>query len=387
MTQKLKERSTLFYFNSLFLLLFVCFHLACQNKQDYVYLTGEGRCANGKQDPDEFGVDCGGACPNDCQDVRYLEGEIFGRLSLDTRYDYILTGPLVVRDQASLEFPSGTHLKVQADAGAYIAVAQGGLLFVWGTADNPVTISSNSPEPGAGDWGGIIFCGQAPLEDNSRQLSPLGNFYYGGNNTNDSSGYLRYLKVQHAGAAYDETLSYSALNFYGAGRSTVVNHLWVDNVLHQGIAITGGNIEMEDVVVTAAQQNALSLSSNWDGRGNRLYLHDSGVNGLLFQDSFTSPTVTSSFSLSNVSIYNASNSGIKFMSTAIQASFDRFILSNLPTAFQFEANFPFQWSDFYLENVPVISNDEDFNRQFQALSTPPFSNGDQLPDWVNHWED
>ena len=56
------------------------------------------RCENGIQDPDEYGVDCGGAC-NPCENTRYLEGEIFRRLSLDRRYTYILTGPLVIRDQ------------------------------------------------------------------------------------------------------------------------------------------------------------------------------------------------------------------------------------------------------------------------------------------------
>ena len=85
--------------SSLFFIVFLTCLIGCQQKTDYTYITGEGRCANGKQDPDEFGVDCGGACSRDCLDVRYLEGEIFGRLSLDIRYDYILTGPLIIRDQ------------------------------------------------------------------------------------------------------------------------------------------------------------------------------------------------------------------------------------------------------------------------------------------------
>lgn len=31
--------------------------MGCQEKVEYTYLTGEGRCTNGKQDPDEFGVE------------------------------------------------------------------------------------------------------------------------------------------------------------------------------------------------------------------------------------------------------------------------------------------------------------------------------------------
>jgi len=50
--------------------------------------------------------------------LRYLKGEIFDRMYLEKRFDYVLTGPLIERDQAFLEFPAGTHLKVQTDVGA-----------------------------------------------------------------------------------------------------------------------------------------------------------------------------------------------------------------------------------------------------------------------------
>lgn len=389
--QKNKIRSSYSFLFQLFYLLLLGLHLGCQNNSNYIYLTGEGRCANGKQDPDEFGVDCGGACPNNCQDLRYLEGEIFGRLSLDTRYDYILTGPLIVRDQASLEFPAGTHLKVQANVGAYIAVVQGGLLFTWGTAQAPVTISSNAPEPSAGDWGGIIFCGQSPLEGADRKLSPIGNYYYGGDIPNDISGYLRYLKIEHAGAAYNEQLNYSALNFFGVGRSTVVDHVWIDNVLHHGIDIIGGNVEMEDMVVRAAQQNALSIRSNWGGNGNRLFFHQSGANGIMIQDPVDTVSISSSFTLSNIAVVNASGNGIGIASRMGQAVFDRFTLSELPGAFQFsstyEAAFPFQWQNFYLENVNQVSNDDAFTSQFEAITTPPFSNPTAFPSWLESWQE
>jgi len=361
----------------------------CQQQVSYRYLSGEGRCANGKQDPDEFGVDCGGVCPESCKDVRYLEGEIFGRLSLDTRYDYILTGPLIVRDQGALELPSGTHLKVQADAGAYIAVVQGGLFFAWGTVENPVTISSNAPEPNAGDWGGIIFCGQAPIGDNDRKLSPIGNYYYGGDQTNDVSGYLRYLKIQHAGAAYDDFQNFSAIGMYGVGRYTVMDHVWIDDVLYNGIEIVGGTIGFEEIFVQYAQENALSITSNWAGLGSRLYLHQSGANGILVQDTLEPFSTTSSSTLQNVSIIHASESGLRFSSRLGHTFFDKFIIADVPTGILFlsetEEAFPFQAHNFYFQNIGRVSNNEVFNTQFNGLDVPPFSNGSALPEWLSHW--
>ena len=110
------------YFGQLFCL--IVLFVSCQKDPTYPAFSGQSRCENGIQDPDEYGVDCGGAC-NPCENTRYLEGEIFRRLSLDRRYTYILTGPLVIRDQGSLELPAGTVLRVRAGVGAYIAVVQG----------------------------------------------------------------------------------------------------------------------------------------------------------------------------------------------------------------------------------------------------------------------
>ena len=375
---------------SLFFILFLATLLGCKQKVEYTYLMGEGRCANGKQDPDEFGVDCGGACSRDCLNVRYLEGEIFGRLSLDTRYDYILTGPLIVRDQASLEFPPGTHLKVQPGVGAYIAVVQGGLMFSWGTPDNPVTISSNAPEPSAGDWGGIILCGQAPLESNERKFTPIGNYYYGGSKANDGSGYLRYLKIEHAGAIYNEEFNFNALSLYGTGRNTPMNHVWIDNVLHDGIELRGGNIELDQVVVTRAQQNALKIKTNWAGHGEQLFLHHNGNYGIHMQDPSMATTVSSSFSLSQLSVVDASAAAIAVTSRLSSATFDRFYWSDTPLGVDFVSAFstisPFQWSNIYLENVQSISNNALFNEQFEVSETLPFAQANQLPAWLSMWE-
>lgn len=68
-----------------FLILFLGTLIGCQQNVEYTYITGGGRCANGKQDPDEFGVDCGGACSQSCENLRYLEGEIFAKRILSKK--------------------------------------------------------------------------------------------------------------------------------------------------------------------------------------------------------------------------------------------------------------------------------------------------------------
>ena len=137
------------------------------------------------------------------------------------------------------------------------------------------------------------MCGQAPLESSERKFTAVGNYYYGGDNVNDGSGYLRYLKIEHAGAVYNENYNFSALSLYGTGRFTPMNHVWIDDVLHNGIEIYGGNIAFEQVVVTRAQENALKIITNWSGQGEQVYLHQSGNIGVLVEDPFLATTSNS----------------------------------------------------------------------------------------------
>ena len=182
-----------------FALLAAALVLSCTKDPNYPTYSGQSRCQNGVQDPDEFGVDCGGSCLNPCNNTRYLEGRDFpsGVFRHSIR---IYCNRTAGYSRWGLELPAGTQLRVRAGVGAYIAVTQGGDLFAWGTPTQPVRISSIAPNPQAGDWGGIIICGLAPLEDQSTKRSPLGDYFYGGNRSNDTSGYLRYLKIEHAGS-------------------------------------------------------------------------------------------------------------------------------------------------------------------------------------------
>lgn len=358
---------------------------SCGQDNNYRYLMGNSRCENGIQDPDEFGLDCGGSCSRECLNVRYLNGELFRRLSLESRYEYILTGPLIIRDGASLELPPGTHLKVQAGVGAYIAVAQGGYLFAWGNEQSPVTISSNAPQPEAGDWGGIIFCGKAPLASNETELSPLGYYFYGGNDMIDSSGYLRYLKIEHTGAAYDDENAFNALTFYGVGSYTSIDHVWINNTNEGGVAIVGGTVNMNDMVVTEVEKNAFQIEASWKGNGSRWYAQNIGQNGIFLNANNSS----ASFTLENSSIIDAGENGIYFEQMPLNGAFRGAYMKNVPLGVFFEftptAEQPFDYERFFFQNMNEPSNSALFNSGFLNHPTTPFENASSLPHWTSLW--
>lgn len=369
--------------------LFVLCCVGCADRPSYPTLQGTERCENGLQDPDEYGVDCGWSCLNSCPDLRTLEGEIFRRYPLDARFNYLITGPLIIRDQGELILQPGMNIKVQANVGAYIAVVQGGSILAYGNENNPITISSNAAEPRPGDWGGIIVCGKAPIGEESLQLSPLGYYFYGGDVSDDTSGYLRYLKIEHAGASYDEIQNFNALTLYGVGAYTSIQNLWINESLHNGLVVKGGTFSMDEVLITQSGETGAVFSSDWAGQWNGLYIHHSEDTGLKFP--IANPqTHSESLFQRRTSIVTADEKGISVLSPLSLQQFEQLYIAQTPLGIEFtsfsgaESNQSFV---FHFETVDRFSNEEAFNSWFQNSAVLPFENADALPHWTSRWED
>lgn len=130
-----------------------------------------------------------------------------GEVILSAGTTYKLTGKLQINDGATLTIPAGTKIEGTGGTASYIAVAQGAKLNVNGTASNPVVMTSGLVTKKAGDWGGLVICGKAPINrvtgGASTAQSEVADLTYGGTIANDNSGSIRYLRIEYAGAAYN----------------------------------------------------------------------------------------------------------------------------------------------------------------------------------------
>ena len=130
--------------------------IAACNKDD----DGASSCSDGKQNGDETGVDCGGSC-TPCETAK-LQGDKTEDTTLDASLEYELTGAYIVKSGSKLTIPAGTTIKAAGGTSAYIAVERGAQIFINGTASAPVVMTSGATDPSAGDWGGLVICGDAP---------------------------------------------------------------------------------------------------------------------------------------------------------------------------------------------------------------------------------
>ncbi len=216
----------------------------------------------------------------------FLSGTFTEDLTLDANNTYKLNGSLIIADGATLTVPAGMTIEALASGSdVYIAIAQGGQIIANGTADNPIVFTSDASAPQAGDWGGLILLGKAPINSvagTSTSTSEIGNLPYGGIDASDSSGSLQYVRVQYSGGSADGQSENNGFSFYGVGSSTLVQYIQAFEGKDDGIEFFGGTVNASFVSVVNAQDDSIDWTEGFSGTITNAYVkhgpdHDKGI--------------------------------------------------------------------------------------------------------------
>ncbi len=121
----------------------------------------------------------------------------------------VMTGQIFVKGGATLTIEAGATIHAYADDGTgnapALVIERGAKIIAEGTQQNPITFTTVVDEkylPRRGLWGGIIVNGKATIGGSAieNNVEGLANTKYGGNNDNDNSGILKYVRVWYGGA-------------------------------------------------------------------------------------------------------------------------------------------------------------------------------------------
>ncbi|WKB82383.1 hypothetical protein QYR09_04970 [Cellulophaga lytica] len=236
-------------------------------------------CSDGIQNGDETGVDCGGSSCQPCAS-NALEGEITDELTLDASVEYELKGKLEILDGGKLTIPAGTVIKATGGTASYIAVAQGGQIFVNGTASDPVVMTSGEASPAAGNWGGLVVCGKAPTNKGTAVTSEVADLTYGGSVTDDNSGVIRYLRIEYTGATFTNDKEFNGLSLFGVGSGTTVEYVQSYNGGDDGIEFFGGTVTGKYLVSTNSGDDGIDFADGWNGNGDFWYISGAAFAGI-----------------------------------------------------------------------------------------------------------
>ena len=93
-----------------------------------------------------------------------------------------------------------------------------------GTREQPIVFTSDQAvgQRGRGDWGGLIINGRAPLNlPGGVGVGEGDTGIYGGNDPNDNSGILRFVRVEFAGIEFSPDNELNGIAFQGVGRGKI----------------------------------------------------------------------------------------------------------------------------------------------------------------------
>jgi len=201
---------------------------------------------------------------------------------------HYLETPTYVAEGVEVTIDRGTVILGSKAGQGTLIFRQGSRVNAAGRPLDPIILSSELPvgDRGPGDWGGLVVNGRAPTNRGTDPL-PEGegdSGPYGGNDANDSSGTLSYLRIEFAGIRFSEQNELNGIAFQGVGRGTQIDHIQVHRNQDDGIEWFGGTAEGKYMLLTAIQDDGFDWTDGWTGRAQYVAViqsakdeHDQGI--------------------------------------------------------------------------------------------------------------
>ena len=182
-----------------------------------------------------------------------LYGKIATNTTLFKKNTYLLQGPVYVTNNAILTIEPGTVIKGDYETSGALVITKGAQLIANGSETDPIVFTSNRPVKKAGDWGGLVILGDAPINkfggaaSINYELDPSQTIY-GGSNPMANSGIIRFLRIEFAGKKIKGFKDYNALSLAGVGNKTVIENVMSSFSAGNAFEILGGDLAMKNMV-------------------------------------------------------------------------------------------------------------------------------------------
>ncbi len=206
----------------------------------------------------------------------FLSGTYTEDLTLDANNTYKINGSLIMASGTTLTIPACMTIEALASgADVYVAISQGAKIVANGTQDCPIVFTSDATNPAAGDWGGLILLGRAPINSvtgTNTATSEIASLPYGGNVADDNSGSLNYVRVEYSGGAADGQSENNGISFYGVGNGTDVNYIQAYAGKDDGIEFFGGTVNANYISVINAEDDSVDWTEGYSGTLTNVYI-------------------------------------------------------------------------------------------------------------------
>lgn len=211
--------------------------------------------------------------------VVVVSGRITGAETWTSNYYWILRGAVFVQENATLNIQAGTTVVGEAGSVGTLIVERGGRLNAIGTAEQPIVFTSDQPvgERARGDWGGIILNGRAPVNlEGGEGEGEADTGVYGGDDPNDNSGSLVYVRVEFAGTEFSPDNELNGIAFQAVGRGGRYEFIQVHMNKDDALEWFGGTADIKHAIASNAGDDSFDWTFGWRGRAQFLAVTQRG---------------------------------------------------------------------------------------------------------------
>jgi hypothetical protein len=185
--------------------------------------------------------------------TQILAGNITVNTKLEKKEVYIIQGNVYVTNNAILSIEPGTIIIGDVESKGTLIITKGAQLVAEGLETDPIVFTSNKSVKKAGDWGGIILLGDAPI-------NKFGNYSsinldldpslttFGGLNPACSSGILKFVRIEYAGRKVRGADNFDALLLGGIGNKTILENIMISYAAGNSCEILGGEPVMNKII-------------------------------------------------------------------------------------------------------------------------------------------
>ena len=216
--------------------------------------------------------------------IPYVEGVLYSlngytRVGEDVGGD--AANPDATQRSATLTIEPGVTLFGSSGQDALV-INRGSKLDAIGEIDSPIVMTSRQSVEGStnlesiGQWGGLVLLGRAPIANCIGSVAPgsaeceaevegISGGYYGGNDANDSTGTLRYVRVMHSGFEVLPDVELNGITLAGLGDGTTVEYVQVHNSSDDGFEWFGGTVNSRYLVATGNDDDSFDTDTGFVG--------------------------------------------------------------------------------------------------------------------------
>ncbi len=205
-------------------------------------------------------------------------GDITTNTTWTSNNVYRLNGGFIyVTNGATLTIQPGTIIR--GEGKGTLIICRGARIVAQGTASQPIVFTSNAPAGSRqpGNWGGIVITGRAThnllagdtaaAEGGIAKALPSGDGRYGGNDDNDNSGVLSYVRLEYPGIPLT-TASNSEINgltLCAVGSGTQLDHIQVSYSGDDAYEWFGGTVNGKYLIALGTWDDDFDTDNGYRG--------------------------------------------------------------------------------------------------------------------------